>query len=434
LAFFLFLLVTASLFIRPAEIVPDLVGLPVYNVLISTCLVVAFPVIQAQLSPRALVNDPISMCVVGMEAAVILSHLSHLEHYYARIFGLEFFKVVLYYLLLVGLLDTRARFCRFLTCLLGCVTAMTLVAVLRYHGMVALPSMYSVERIEYNFATGQLYKVLQMTGSGIFADPNDLCLALVLGMGIAVSKIGDRRAGLLRILWLAPLGLFLYALSLTHSRGGFLGMLLSMLALFVARFGWRKSVPLGALALPVMLYLFAGRQTDITTGSGTGQSRIQLWALSLETFQRAPFFGIGQGLLADAIGHESHNSFVHCYPDMGFFGGTLFLGIFYLACQALYERRPSHALVVDPELRRLRPYLVAILFGCIGGMMSISRAYIVPTYMVPGFVAAYQRLAVTAPPLPSRRFNGRLVLRLVVVSVAFLVLVKLYVRFFARWG
>jgi hypothetical protein len=434
LAYALFILVNATLFIRPGEIVPDLEGMPIYNVIILACLAVSFPVVLAQLSLRSLVNSPISMCVVGLQAAVILSHLSHLQFFYARQMGFDFFKIVLYYLLLIGLLDTPARFLQFLTWLLGFITVSTLLAVLQYHGVIALPSMTEIERRDISAVTGELVDFVQLQGSGIFSDPNDLCLALVMGMGLALYKLTDRRSGLVRILWIAPLGLFLYGLSLTHSRGGLVGTLAGMLALFVSRFGWKRSIPLAVVSLPAMLVLFAGRQTNITVSNGTGQARVQLWVYSFQAFLRFPFFGLGQGLLADEIGQESHNSFIHCYPDMGFFGGTLFLGMFYLALRTLRDLGRHQDLIVDPELRRVRPYLVTIVVGYASVMLSLSRSYIVPTYLVPGLVAVYQRLAVTTSPVPYQRFDTQQVRRLVVSSVAFLILVKFYIHFGARWG
>jgi hypothetical protein len=434
LSFFFFILVNAALFIRPGEIFPDLENLPVYNVLILTCLATSLSAVLAQLSLRALVERPISICVLGLQLAVLLSHLSHLNLFYARIFGLEFFKVVLYYLLLVAVVNTSQRLRGFLSLLIGFITVITLVTVLHYHGMVVLPSMTHLERIEYDEHTGQLYDVVQLMSTGIFADPNDLCLALVMGMGLALYKITDRRKGLFRALWIGPLGLFAYALSLTHSRGGFLGMLAAMMGLFVARFGWKRSIPLAAVALPAMFVLFAGRQTNITTSTGTGQSRIQLWAYSLEVFWSAPVFGLGQGLLASEIGQEAHNSFVHCYADMGFFGGTLFIGMFYLVLRALRHLGRHQALIVDPELRRLHPYLVAVVTGYMGGMLSLSRAYIIPTYLVPGLVASYQHVVAADAPELSERFDQRTVRALVIAGIMFLFILRFYLRFGARWG
>ena len=71
--FFLFLLINATLFIRPAEIVPALLDLPIYQVFILGCLLVSLPAVMEQLSIRSLVERPASACVVGVLASVVLT-------------------------------------------------------------------------------------------------------------------------------------------------------------------------------------------------------------------------------------------------------------------------------------------------------------------------------------------------------------------------
>src|SRR5205809_75026 len=101
--FALFILVNATLFIRPAEVVADLEGLPLYEIVILACLVVSLPAVIAQLSTASMIEQPITTCVIGVLVAIVLSHLTHLNFYGARVAGVEFSKVVLYYLLFVGL-------------------------------------------------------------------------------------------------------------------------------------------------------------------------------------------------------------------------------------------------------------------------------------------------------------------------------------------
>jgi len=50
-----------------------------------------------------------------------------------------------------------------------------------------------MERDDVDPATGQIITVLQLFGTGIFADPNDLCLMLTIGIGLSLYRIGDRR-------------------------------------------------------------------------------------------------------------------------------------------------------------------------------------------------------------------------------------------------
>ena len=434
-AFALFILLNATLFVRPAEIVPALLGLPIYNVLISTCLVVSLPAILAQLTGRSLAERPITACVVGLLAAVVLSHLSHFSLGEARTAGEQFVKVVLYYLLLVSTVDSPAKLRTFQHWLVGLIIVVAGLALLQYYNLVNIPALEVLQVLqeggEVDEDTGERFVYARLRSTGIFNDPNDLCLILSLAIITCLYFAGDRRSGPLRFLWLAPVGLCGHALTLTQSRGGLLGLLAGLLGLFCARFGWRKTIPLAILMVPAVLLLVGGRQANITTGSGTGQERIQLWNEGLILFRRAPLFGIGYNMYADEVGLVAHNSYIHCYTELGFFGGTLFLGAFCLALTGLRQLGSGRISIPDPELRRLRPYLIAIISAYCIGMYSLSRAYVQPTYLVLGLVAVYLRLASDKPPL---RLDAWLLQRVTLVSVAVLAFLHVYVRLFVRYG
>lgn len=432
--YLLFLLLNAVLFIRPAEIVPELLDLAIYEVVIIACLIVALPKLLEQLRLRSIVENPISACVIGVFFALVLSHLAYFRTWEARMLGAEFGKVVLYYLLLVGVLRSGPQLRTFLWSLAGFALVLTSLALLQFHEVLQIPGLETIQQKDYDKETGEMFIVPRLVSTGIFNDPNDLCLLLVSAMAICIYGLGERRFGLLRGLWLAPLGLFGYALSLTQSRGGFLALLAAALVLCRARFGWWKTIPLAAVALPLMFMIFSGRQTDISASEGTGQARVQLWSEGLTLFREAPFFGIGQGEYVEEVGGVAHNSFIHAYTELGFFGGTFFLGAFFFALWTLYRLGSARMQILDPDMQRLRPYLLAIVAGYAAGMLTLSRTYIVPTYMVLGLVTVYLRVTPVYPPLPSLRFDFALAGRLAFVSVAFLLVTYVYVRTFAVFG
>jgi O-antigen ligase len=283
--------------------------------------------------------------------------------------------------------------------------------------------------------SGEVYSVYQLFGTGIFSDPNDLCLLLTIGIGLSLYLLGDRRSAV-RWFWVVPLLGFIYALYLTKSRGGFLAMLGCILAFCLARFGWKKAIPVVAILLPLMFVLFAGRQTNLSTSSGTGQGRIQYWAMAFPLFRESPLFGIGGGMLPGFIHHDAHNSYVTGYVDLGFFGGTLFLGVYACAFWGLFQLGRFQDQIQDPELRRIRPYLLAMAAGYATGMLSLTRTYINPTYLLPAVTAAYLRLAAADArvPLPLPRVDAWHVRRLVALSIVFIACTYAYIRLFARFG
>lgn len=436
LGFALFLLVNAVLFIRPAEIVPSLEELPVYEILIVACLLSSLPVVVSQLNGPALQANPTTACVIGVLAALVLSQLTNFSLYEARTGGFEFGKVVVYYLLCVGLLNSLARFRLFLLSVVGFVTVLSVLALLQYEGAIDLPALEAIQQRDVDDATGEDVTYYRLCSTGIYNDPNDLCLILVAGMVISVYWLTDSHA---RILWRLPavplLGLFGYGLSLTQSRGGFIGLVAAVLVLFGSHFKWWKTVGLAALTVPVMFLLFAGRQTNINTGQDdTLQARIQLWSEGLQLFREAPLFGIGYREYAEQAGQVAHNSFAHCYTELGFFGGTAFLGAFVCGLLGLYRLGQQPGPRGHAGLERLRPFVLTLLTGYAAGMLSLSRAYVVPTYMVFGLATAYVRLASAPGRAPVVRLNGRLGLTLALASLAYLASLYVFVRMFARFG
>jgi O-antigen ligase len=433
-AFALFILLNATLFVRPAEIVPSLDGWPIYAVLATLALLAAIPAVLPQLTGRALLDRPISTCVVGMLTAVVLSHLSSFYIWGARTAGMEFLKVVIYYLLLVGVIDRVERLRQFLGWLVALTILVTGLAVLQYHGAIDIPALTAVEQSFVDPDTGETSIVVRLVSTGIFNDPNDLCLLLIVAIAACVHGLEDRRWGSWRVFWIAPLALFAYAMTLTQSRGGFLGLLAAVVVFIWVRKGWRKGLPLAALALPVMFFIFAGRQTDLDVGEGTAQSRIQLWSEGLTLFRRAPVFGFGYGTFAEEVGLVAHNSFVHSFAELGFFGGSVFLGAFALGFRTLKRIGGSMTRVGDADLVRLRPYLMAIVAGYAVGMISLSRAYVVPTYLVLGLAAAYIEISRRHAALVLPTLSPRMAARMVVLSCGFLAGTYAFIRLFVQWG
>jgi O-antigen ligase len=432
--FLLFILVNGVLFTRPTEVVPDLQTVPLYELFILACLVVSIPAVLEQLTDRSLDARPISVCVLGLLAAVVLSHLCRLDWAKAAEWGFDFFKVVVYYLLLVAVVNTPARLRWFIAWLVLFSLVLALLALWQYHGDVDLTPAKAIVEKTRDQATGAEVVVKRMRGPGtLFGDPNDLCAVFVVAALFCLYLAGDRRRGFPRFAWLAPLGVFGYAMSLTHSRGGFIGLLAGLAVLCHARYGWKRTVGLGLLALPALLALFAGRMTSLSATEGTGQQRIQVWNVGLMLMREAPVFGIGMNEYDKRVDLVAHNSYIHSYAELGLFGGTLFLGAFYLAFRAL--RRPAApAGDEDPELGRLHPFLLAAVAAYSACLLSLSRNYIVTTYTLLGLVTAYQGLLDARLPQPVVRCDGRLARRVASVSVGFLAVAYVFVRLFTRWG
>src|SRR6266480_4306054 len=106
MAFIVFLLLNALLFIRPEELFPELTGLRLYQTVILICLATSLPDVLRQLELRALASRPITICVVGLLPAIILSHVWHLRFDMAWAPAYDFAKIVVYYLLFIAIVNT----------------------------------------------------------------------------------------------------------------------------------------------------------------------------------------------------------------------------------------------------------------------------------------------------------------------------------------
>src|SRR6516162_784816 len=226
MAFFLFLLVNATLFIRPAEIVPALLGWEIYFYVIFACLVAAAPDVLRYLTGQSLETQPITLCVFGLLIAILLPSFLTGDVAEAWRTGYYFTKVIVYYLLFVSLVTTPARLRTLLICILAFSGTITLLAVLRYHDIIQLDTIQTLEdRMQGMY--GSTITIHRLQGTGIFHDPNELCVLLAamvplsLYFSLPSSSLGTRNL-CLRIVCAAWLPLFAYAVFLTGSRGGFI--------------------------------------------------------------------------------------------------------------------------------------------------------------------------------------------------------------------
>jgi O-antigen ligase len=201
--------------------------------------------------------------------------------------------------------------------------------------------------------------------------------------------------------------------------------------LFACRYGWRKAVLLGGFTVPILLALYGGRMTDISdANAGTGQTRLQLWRDGMVIFKEQPFFGVGMNEYGNYNSQVAHNSYLHSFSELGVVGGGIFIGLFYCAFFGL--RQIQQAYVIDPDMRRMQPYMLAMVAAYAVGILSLSRCYEVPTYTMLGLVATYLAMVPIYPPGVKLQFSGVLVQRIIWCSLIFLICTDLVVRFFAN--
>lgn len=429
LSFGVFLLVHASLFLRPGEVIPDLRGVNLMLAFAVLNVIVALPDVLRQFSSKALEQRPMTLCLLGLLVAVGMSHLVHFRIDEALERSFDMLKCVVYYLLLVSVVDSPRRVRSFVGWTLVFTAVMATIAIMDYHGVIRLEKLDRKNALFYG--TMAAYKegpIERMEGSGLFQDPNEICAMLAASAVLCLGLLTDRRAGSARYLWVVPLGLFLYGVAATQSRGGLLALLVGLGAVCQARLGWSRTLMLGMCALPLVPLLVGGRQADLSTKADTATERIELWSNALMFFRTSPLFGIGLGEMERIGGLVAHNSYLHAFAELGLFGGMMLLGVVYLPLSALYRLRPDRYLILDPELSHLRPYVLGCLASYAMAMLSLTVFDIMPPYAILGLGTAFLAVTVTQPARPAEKVDLSLMVRLLIASTVFLLCMQVFVR------
>ncbi|MGP0064394.1 MAG: O-antigen ligase family protein [Isosphaeraceae bacterium] len=427
--FALFIFAIAILFIRPSDFVPGLKEIPLFQIAIVPCILMSWHKLVPQLTTAGLRERPVLVFAIGILLVSIITSLAHGQFQTGYDFASTWVRIPVVYWLMLAQFDSPSRLKLFLGCLVGIILIPVLLAILHYHGYISIPEF---EPRGDSGMGGSAIRRLQ--GTGNFGDPNDVCEILNCALIFSLYGLLDRGRGFSRVIWLAPLGLFGHALALTHSRGGFLGVVVGVMVLLRSRFRGIRSLVVAGAALTLMLVLFSGRQTDLDTSGGTSQERIQIWDAGFQTLRGSPLIGGGLGEPGKKSGPIAHNAFVGIYSSLGFLGGTLFFGQYFWCLTNLMKLASSRITLPDPEIRRLQPFVLASLASFATSEMSLTNGLSIVTYVMFGVATVFIRLADPSPPLPDLLLSRSLVRRIIVFSVLFLGALYLFIRLSVRYG
>ncbi len=438
MAFFLFILVNAALFIRPAEVVPGWQGVEIYFYVILACLLASMGDILAFFTDQPLDTKPIALCVLGVFVAVVVPPLLAGSPDEALRVGVWFAKIVAYFLLFVSVVNTPARLLAIQRWLLAFTSVTAALAILCFFELLDIPALKPIADASVSG------RGVRLKGTGILNDPNEFCTAMAMLIPLSLHFLINDRNVFLKLFWAGSTLLFGAAVYLTFSRGGFLALLAGLAVCFAARYGWRRAALLGACGLPVLLVLFGGRATELNLdNSSTSMSRVRLWSDWLEEFRENLPFGKGMSLGEDGddghkegveFKHLAHNSYLQGFADLGIVGGCLFLGAFVVAAWSVHRLGHKKTLMLQTQMRDLQPYVLASVVAYGVGMMSLSICYIAPTYLVLALAAAYSRIAARGclfPP-PPLKFDLVLLGRFALWGALFLAAIYAFVRVFVN--
>jgi len=381
--FALVMIYVGLLFFRPMEWVPGLIGLDILDYVAGLTLLATL----AEL-PRAewsLKRAPQNWLILLFFIATLMSHVRH-TYFAAFIDTLTTFgKIILLYYLISINTNTIRRLKYLITMIAAGCIFMAIHGILQWHagaGFGGQPPMY----LPY-------YDETRVIAFGFFHDPNDLALILVVILPFIINTI--HRPGVFppkRFLSLLCAIAITYCIFRTNSRGGWLALGAMLAAYFCVIFAKKKlGIIVGTIAVVLLLVVAPSRMQTTSAREGSAHGRLRAWIDGNTMLKHNPLFGAGKGRFTEFSERSkvAHNSFVHCYAELGLFGYFIWLALFIASLKDAW--RISKVKSDDPEqqdLSRLARVSIPALLGYMAAAFFLSRTYIPPLYILFALFAA----------------------------------------------
>ena len=259
-----------------------------------------------------------------------------------------------------------------------------------------------------NFREGSAFYNNQRIGGvirGLFGNSNDLALHLVTMVPLAIGFAFATKRTLRRLLYIACAALFVGAIVVTFSRGGFLGLFVASLVL-VRKIGRKnKTLSTGALVAALLLLLTLAPATyssrlgtifsSASDATGSSSQRTEILKRSIWVTLRYPLFGVGVGNFHYKSVQElvTHNAYTQVSAEMGIPALVVYI---MLMVYPLRRLREIEAATVDvAEQRRLHYWSIGIQASIIAYMVSSffgAVAYQWYIYYLVGYAVALRRI------------------------------------------
>ena len=373
------LLYLATQFIRPAEIIPGLAGVPL--VIGMAALSGAAAGVSLLLRPRNIAAARADKYVLAFWGAVTISNVASGWFGGALVAWVDFLPTVFCYFLLRAAVEHDWQVRGMVRLLIALVFVQAVNGIVQYHTGVGLGGVATV-------GDGRIQ------GTGIFQDPNDLGMALVIVVPFLASAVLTRGDWVRpRVLAAALAVPVLVAIVYTNSRGSVLALATIVALSLHQRFGRITATVLGAVLVAGLLLGGPSRAQELDAGESSAQGRIEAWAEGLAMLKSHPLFGVGYGRFTDYHSLVAHNSFVHAAAELGLVGAFCFVGVFYAHFGGLSAA--GRRLRDDPRAARSCRDFRNSATGALVCAFFLSRQYVVPLYVVVALGASLERM--TAP-------------------------------------
>ncbi len=252
--------------------------------------------------------------------------------------------------------------------------------------------------------TGQSLVQGRVRYIGIFGDPNDLGMLFVFAIPLAAYLIKNTNIFGSKLIWLATVGLCIYGIVLTDSRGSLLALLGIIGLILINKYGKVAAGIVGVLALPAMFA--ATRLSQIDTDESSAAGRLDAWYAGLQMFESDPIFGAGFSLFTDHHGLTAHNSWILAIGELGLPGYLVWFALvgvsmhlmyivyrgssrFVLAAQTVRTSEPASEVDIPAADKQLAGAILLASMGAMAAAFFLSRTYEILMFIMWGMSAGH---------------------------------------------
>jgi O-antigen ligase/polysaccharide polymerase Wzy-like membrane protein len=425
------ILFLALLYLRPEESFPQLAGLRM-TLMVSVLALSAWTINALICRERFLLHLPAVRCCFGFAVVAIgstafsvpdLATLSDVT--------LEMLKLLILFLLVVHLVDSEAR----LRTAGG--------AVLLFTAIVGARTIWQYQHGE---ALVQSDGEVRALATGIFADPNDLALAMAMALPLALGAVLGKARAWTRLWSLATIPVLIWTIFVTNSRGGMLALGAAVFLFFGKKLG-RVGIIVGALAVLLLFSFGPSRLSQLSGDDESAQGRVDAWQAGLQMLRSSPLWGVGKGQFTEHNWLTAHNSLVLCLGELGLAGTACWIGLFYFSIRdgrrvvslpagatdssplpvpaaSTPPRASSPRKSIQSHSTLLQTCLVAFM---VGGFF-LSRTYTPPLYVYLGLTVAAAQVEGKQAGLTLPGSTGRDWANIAGITVAAVLLIVVLVR------
>lgn len=306
---------------RPYELVPALsfLALTPFYVAVAT-LVIYVPTQFSAEGNLTTFSTEVKAVLAMLVIALVTMPIAKSPPLAWLVFNDSFIKAVLVFIVMINVVRTRRRLIAmmWLSLLIG--------VVLSY---MALGMYLRGEMKVEGYRVG-----VEITG--MFGNPNEMSLHLVMMIPLAITLAIASRNKLLRVVYLAMAAIMLFANMITYSRGGFLALVISS-AFMLWKLGRknRVGVTLTAFVVAILVMLLAPGNFGMRILSifdskldeaGSSNQRQEILERSIITTLRNPWgIGIGNFPIVSVSNLVSHNSYTQVSSELGLLGLAAYL-------------------------------------------------------------------------------------------------------------